>query len=196
MSIAYERVEVRSRGEWRAWLERHQASSPGVWLVTWKRGYDGHLRYDDVVEEALAHGWVDSQPRKLDERRSQLLVTPRRPASGWSRRNKERVERLVAEGRMTPAGIAAVEAARADGAWTALDAVEDLVEPADLGEALDRSPRARGHCDAFPRSAKRAILEWIGQAKAADTRARRVEETARLAAENVRANQWRQPKRR
>lgn len=108
--------------------------------------------------------------------------------------NKQRVERLTAEGRMAAAGLAAVEAAKANGAWSALDQVEELHEPDDVRAALDGTPGARGHWDAFPRSAKRAILEWIGTAKRDETRAARIEETARLAADNVRANQWRQPK--
>lgn len=195
MSDDYEQTAVESREGWRAWLKANHATQPGVWAVTWKRGGDGpYVAYPDIVEEALCFGWVDSRPRTLDDHRSQLLVTPRKPGSGWSRPNKERVERLEADGLMAAAGLAAVEAAKADGSWTALDAVEDLVEPGDLAAALDDDPDARRHWDAFPRSAKRAILEWISTAKRDETRAKRVGETARLAAENVRANQWRQPK--
>jgi uncharacterized protein YdeI (YjbR/CyaY-like superfamily) len=95
---------------------------------------------------------------------------------------------------MTPAGLAAVEAAQRNGTWTALDAVEDLHEPADLRDALDTTPDARRHWDAFPRSTKRAILEWIGNAKTPATRTKRIIETATKAAHNLRANQWRQPK--
>ena len=118
-------------------------------------------------------------------------MTPRKPKSGWSRPNKERIERLLAAGLMAPAGLAAVEAARASGTWTALDAVERLEEPAELARALDADADARRHWDAFPRSAKRGILEWISNAKKPETRARRVAETARLAARDERANQWR-----
>jgi uncharacterized protein YdeI (YjbR/CyaY-like superfamily) len=101
------------------------------------------------------------------------------------------VERLLAAGLMAPAGIAAVDAAKADGSWTLLDAVEDLVVPDDLAVALDAAPPAREHWDAFPRSVKRANLEWIVQARRPETRARRVAETAEKAARNERANQWR-----
>jgi uncharacterized protein YdeI (YjbR/CyaY-like superfamily) len=187
-----EQVTVGSREEWRRWLEEHHATSPGVWLVTWKKGSGGpYLPYDDVVEEALAFGWVDSLPRKLDDRRSMLLITPRKPASKWSRVNKERVERLTAAGLMAPAGQAVVDAARESGTWTALDDVENLVEPDDLRAALDADPEARRQWDGFPRSARRGILEWLLNAKTAPTRAKRVEETARLAARGERANQWR-----
>ena len=93
---------------------------------------------------------------------------------------------------MAPAGLAKVEAAKADGSWAALDAVEALEIPSDLGRALAANPTAQRHWDAFPRSVKRGILEWINNAKKSETRARRVEETVTLAAENCRANQWRQ----
>lgn len=120
-----------------------------------------------------------------------MLVTPRKARSNWSRANKERIERLEAAGRLAPAGQRAVQAAKADGSWSALDAVEDLVEPDDLRVRLDADPEARRHWDAFPRSAKRGILEWIVQAKRPATRARRVAETAERAAVGERANQWR-----
>ena len=191
----YERVEVASREAWRAWLAANHATAPGAWAVTFKKDSGGpYVPYEALVEEALAFGWVDSLGRKRDERRTQLLHTPRKPKSGWSRPNKERIERLSAEGRMAPAGLAAVEVAKANGAWSKLDDVENLVEPEDLAAALDADADARREWDAFPRSAKRGILEWIGSAKRPETRAKRVAETARLAAQGIRANQWRQPK--
>jgi uncharacterized protein YdeI (YjbR/CyaY-like superfamily) len=188
----YPEVTVESREQWRCWLLDHHATAPGVWLTRWKQAAGrGHLAYDDLVEEALCFGWVDSRPRSLDEARSQILVTPRKPTSRWSRLNKQRAERLSAAGRMAPAGLAAVEVAKRNGAWNALDDVEDLTEPADLRQALDARPGARRHWDAFPRSTRRAILEWITAAKQAQTRSRRIEETATLAERNIRANQWR-----
>ncbi len=93
---------------------------------------------------------------------------------------------------MAGAGLAKIQAAQADGSWSALDDVEALQIPPDLGQALAANPTAQGYFDAFPRSVKRAILEWISNAKRAETRARRIEETVRLAAQNIRANQWRQ----
>ena len=141
----------------------------------------------------MCFGWVDSRPRALDDHRAMLLLAPRKPTSAWSRVNKQRVERLVAVGAMTPSGMAAVETAKANGRWAALDDVEDLVEPGDLREALDLRPDARAAWDAFPRSARRAILEWIAAAKRPATRAARVAETVAEAADGRRANQWRQP---
>lgn len=149
------------------------------------------LEYGEAVEEALCFGWVDSKTNALDEERSMLWFAPRRPGSGWSKSNKERVERLIAEGRMASAGLAKIEAAKQDGSWTALDAAEALEIPADLQEALDGYESAGQHYDAFPPSVKKNILTWIATAKKAETRARRIEETARLAQDNIRANEWR-----
>jgi len=115
----------------------------------------------------------------------------RAPCTGWSKLNKQRIERLTAAGLMAPAGLAKVEAAKQDGSWQALDAVEALDIPPDLAAALGSYPSARTHFDAFPRSVKRSILEWIASAKTPTTRAKRVEKTARLAQENIRTNQWR-----
>lgn len=196
MSDRYEQVEVTSRAQWRRWLGQHHDTSPGAWVVTYKKDTDGpYVAYADIAEEAIAYGWVDSQPRKLDEQRSQLLVTPRKPKSNWSRVNKERVQRLEQSNLLTGPGRAAVEVARQNGSWSALDDVENLVEPDDLTAALDADPAARRYWDEFPRSTRRGILEWILNAKKAHTRQKRIAETVRLAAEDIRANQPRQPKR-
>jgi uncharacterized protein YdeI (YjbR/CyaY-like superfamily) len=174
-----ERVQPASPAQWRAWLEEQGPTSQGAWLVTWKR-HTGRptVTYDEAVTEALAVGWVDSVARRLDEDRSMLWFSPRRPASGWSRPNKQRVERLYAEGRMGAAGQRAIDVAKDNGAWSLLDDVEDLVVPDDLAAEFERHPGARKSWDAFPRSARRAALEWIVQAKRAPTRAARVAEVA------------------
>ena len=170
-------LTVRSRAEWRSWLEVNHGKVAGVWLVRFKTGRGPHVSYDDVVEEALAFGWIDSQPRSLDDRRSQLLVTPRKTGSRWSQVNKERVARLRAEGQMSAAGEAAVRRSQLDGTWDALNQVEALEEPDDLRRALDAQPAGRENWNAFPRSTRRAILEWILAAKRPETRARRIADT-------------------
>lgn len=182
----------KTRAEWRAWLGQHHNRAEGVWLISYKKATGKpYVTYDEAVEEALCFGWVDSKPNKLDEERSMLWFAPRKAGTGWSKPNKERVARLLAQGLMAEAGLEKVRAAQADGSWNALDAVEALIVPPDLEAAFERYEGARENFDAFPRSAKRGILEWIVSAKRPETRAKRVEETARLAAENVRANQWR-----
>lgn len=195
MSDRYPELIIESLTEWWEWLGAYHASSPGVWVTTFKKSSGRpHVPMEDIIDEALAHGWIDSRPRSIDGSRSQRLLTPRRPTSAWSRVNKERVARLMAAGRMTPAGLAAIETAKRSGTWNALSEVETLTEPDDLRAALDASPDARRHWDAFPRSVKRAILEWIAGAKTPATRDKRVQETVTKAAVNIRANQWRQPK--
>jgi len=191
----YPHVTIESRAEWRGWLVAHHEDSSGIWLVTWKKqsGYP-HVSARDINEEALCFGWIDSRIGSLDDRRSALLLTPRKPKSNWSRVNKERVAQLTASGLMQPAGLAAVAVAKTNGAWTALDAVEELVEPDDLRSSLDADQASRRHWDAFPRSTRRAILEWILSAKTQTTREVRVHRTVQDAADNIRANQWRQPR--
>ncbi len=186
-------IHPKTRSEWRRWLKENHTRAEGVWLISYKKGTGRpRLEYDEAVEEALCFGWIDSKPGRLDEERSMLWFAPRKPRTGWSRINKERVEKLIRAGLMTTAGLAKIQTAQEDGSWSALDAVEALQIPPDLARALAANPTAQSYFDAFPRSVKRAILEWISNAKKAETRARRIEETVRLAAQNIRANQWRQ----
>jgi uncharacterized protein YdeI (YjbR/CyaY-like superfamily) len=187
-------VEVTKRAEWRAWLDAHQEQPTGVWVVTRKRDSLGpgaeFVSARDLNEECLCFGWIDSRPAKVDAHRSALLCTPRKPRSGWSKVNKDRLEHLLAAGLVAPRGEALIAAAKADGSWSKLDEVDSLVEPADLVVALEAAGPARRHWNAFPPSTRRGILEWILSAKRTETRATRVAETARLAALNERANQW------
>jgi uncharacterized protein YdeI (YjbR/CyaY-like superfamily) len=174
------------------WLLDHHARSAGVWLVFYEKGTGlPRFEYEEAVEEALCFGWIDSKPNKLDETRSMLWFAPRKPRTGWSRPNQERIERLTRSGLMHAAGLVKVEQAKVDGSWSSLDAIENLQLPADLVAALLALPPAEANFMAFPKSVKRGILEWIHTAKRAETRAARVAETARLAQQNQRANQWR-----
>ena len=186
-------VHPKSRAEWRKWLEENQARKEGIWLISYKKD-TGKPRfdYDESVEEALCFGWVDSKPAKLDDERSMLWFAPRKPKTNWSKLNKDRVEKMIKAGLMAPAGLAKVEAAKKDGSWNALDGVEALEIPPDLAKALSKNKTAKEYFEAFPRSVKRGILEWILNAKRPETRTKRIEETVSLAEKNVRANQWRQ----
>jgi uncharacterized protein YdeI (YjbR/CyaY-like superfamily) len=185
----------KSRTAWRQWLAQSHTQAEGVWLISYKKATGKpRVEYDESVEEALCFGWIDSKVSKLDDQRSMLWFAPRKARTGWSRPNKARVERMLAAGLMQPAGLAKVEQAKSDGSWNALDGVEDLELPGDLRVALASYPDASAHFDAFPRSVKRGILEWILVARRPATRARRIAETARLADQNIRANQW-SPKR-
>jgi uncharacterized protein YdeI (YjbR/CyaY-like superfamily) len=193
---AVEEIHPTTRKALRAWLLNHHMRAGGLWLVSYKKATGKpRIDYDEVVEELLAFGWVDSKPNTVDEERSKLWIAPRKAGSGWSGVNKQRIEKLLAADLMHESGLAKIEAAKADGSWTRLDSATALGLPADLLKAFKAYPKAKGCFEAFPPSTRRAILEWISQAKTEATRNKRVEETARLAQENVRANQWRQPAR-
>lgn len=185
-------IHPHSLEEWRAWLEANHATSEGVWLLTWGRqgkekGGAAEIDYEEQVCEALCFGWIDSQTGKTDDGRMMQRFTPRRRQSNWTKFNKVRVERMIAEGRMRPEGLAEVERAKADGRWTLLDDADALVVPPDLRAALDALPSARANYEAFPPSARRQILSWIALAKTPTTRAKRVQAAAEKAALNERA---------
>jgi uncharacterized protein YdeI (YjbR/CyaY-like superfamily) len=185
----YAQAQPASRAEWRQWLLDYHASFLGVWLVYFKKASgQPSVTYAEAVEEALCFGWIDSHPRKLDAERSQLLFTPRKPKSGWSKVNKERLVRLEAAGQLMPAGLAAIARAKQNGAWESLDAAEAGSVPDDLAAALAADAVAQTNFSAFSPSARKQILTWVLGAKQAETRARRVAETVHLAALNKRAN--------
>lgn len=184
MGVHDEAVQIhpQSRAEWRDWLAGNHASPRGVWVVQWKsRTGKAGLTYDDLVEEALCFGWIDSTGRALDAERSQLWFAPRKRGSGWAKSNKERVSRLEAAGLIAEAGRRAIENAKADGSWTLLDDVEDLKVPDDLRAAFEAHPGAEANWEAFSPSIRKQALYWIVQAKRPETRARRVLETAQKA---------------
>ena len=176
-----ERFEPASAEEWGGWLAAHHADTRGVWLVSARREADRAFGYEAAIVEALRWGWVDSTQRPLDERRSMMWYAPRRRGSVWTRRNKERVSRLQAEGRMEAAGAAAVAAARESGMWTLMDPVEDRVVPDDLADALAARPGAREHWEGFTPSSQKQVLAWIVLAKRPETRAARVAAAAEAA---------------
>jgi uncharacterized protein YdeI (YjbR/CyaY-like superfamily) len=182
-------IHPKTIAEWRRWLTRHHDDTDGVWLAGWKRATGKvPLDYGRIVEEALCFGWIDSVTNTLEDGRHAQLLTPRRRGSGWSPSNKERVERLIADGRMTPAGLRAIEGARADGSWSMMDAAEALIEPPELASALDANPEARRHWDAFPKSPRRALIWWVMSAKRPETLHRRVTTIVDEAAQGRRAN--------
>ena len=182
-------VHPETREAWRDWLARHHQSVDGVWLARWTKA-SGRvpLDYDAIVEEALCFGWIDGLVNTLEDGRQAHLLTPRRAGSAWARSNKERVERLIAEGRMTDAGLEMIDRAQADGSWSMQDAAEALIEPEELSAALDANPDARRHWDAFPPSPRRALIWWVMSAKRPETRVRRVTQIVDEAAVGRRAN--------
>ncbi len=184
---------ARDRQAWRKWLEKNHAKEKNVRLVLYHKGSKTpSVRYDEAVEEALCFGWIDSKANKRDEESYLQLFSKRNPKSKWSKSNRERVEKLIAQGKMTPAGLELIDLAKQTGTWTALDPVQESVIPEDLQQAFDRNAKAWQNFSAFPPSSKRIILEWILNAKRPETRQKRIEETVTLAAKNIKANHYRQ----
>ncbi|MGH9235169.1 MAG: YdeI/OmpD-associated family protein [Acidimicrobiales bacterium] len=173
---------------WRAWLATNCDTVRGVWVVSWRKasGRDP-VAYENLVEEAICFGWIDSTVNILDDARGLQLMTPRKPRSGWTRLNRQRVAALEAQGRMTDAGRRAVEVAKANGSWTIYDSVEDLLEPDDLADALDACPAARTAWDGFPPSARKQMLWWVVSSGRPQTRASRIAKIVSEAASGRRA---------
>jgi uncharacterized protein YdeI (YjbR/CyaY-like superfamily) len=170
---------VRNAAAWRTWLAGHHADPVGVWLVLAKKGTEKptSLTYDQALEEALCHGWIDGQAGRRDEATYRQRFTPRRRRSAWSKRNTGIAERLIAEDRMRPAGHAEVQRAKADGRWEAAYAGPASMEvPADLAEALATEPKAQAMFESLNSQNRYAVLYRIATAKRADTRARRIEQ--------------------
>ncbi len=184
-------IYAPSRAAWREWLSAHFDEYKSIWLVIYKKNSGvPTVTYDEAVDEAICFAWIDSKINKRDAESYAQFFARRNPKSNWSRVNKEKVARLEAAGLLAPPGLAMIEEAKRTGTWTALDGVENLEIPDDLQEAFDRYPGAIEYWHEFPRSVKRGILEWILNAKRAPTRAKRIEETASKAQQNIRANQW------
>jgi uncharacterized protein YdeI (YjbR/CyaY-like superfamily) len=172
-----EELAVMDAAAWRAWLVEHGADSPGVWLVlTKKGGTTTALGYEDAVDEAICQGWIDGQLRTRDAASMCIRFTPRRARSAWSAKNVDRVARLTAAGRMQPAGIAQVDAAKADGRWDrAYGGAAGMEPPADLLAALAAQPRAQAWWDVLTSTNRYAICYRLQEAKRPETRARRLE---------------------
>ncbi|MFC0006151.1 YdeI/OmpD-associated family protein [Micromonospora siamensis] len=162
----------------RDWLSANHATSPGVWLaLTKKGGTVTTLTWQQAVDEALCFGWIDGQARKRDEETSWIRFTPRRPGSSWSQRNVTHVARLEEQGRMRPAGRAAVEAAKADGRWAAAYAPpSEAVVPADLLAAIAANPAAQAMFDVLTRTNRFSLIHRLNAVKRAETRERKIAE--------------------
>jgi uncharacterized protein YdeI (YjbR/CyaY-like superfamily) len=171
-------VLVPDRAAWHDWLVEHHASEPAVWLVLTKKGGTvTALTYAEALDEALCFGWIDGQGRRRDEGSVFQRFTPRGPRSRWSARNVGHVERLEREGRMTDAGRAAVDAAKADGRWEAAYAASSEAElPEDLLAAVAAVPEAQAMLEVLSAQNRFALYHRLGAIKRPETRARRIEE--------------------
>jgi uncharacterized protein YdeI (YjbR/CyaY-like superfamily) len=186
-----------TREVWRAWLEQHHATSAEIWLVLGKKDSGVQtVTLDEATEEAVCFGWVDSIMKRLDERTSALRFTPRKPKSVWSQSNVDRVRRLTAQGKMTPAGLAAVAAGKASGQWAAATQRDVLLAPpAELEAAFATRPGTRDGFARLPDSLKKQLIYWVASAKREETRRRRIDEVIRRSEEAPALKQRRGPAR-
>ena len=183
----YAQFHPKSLKAWRTWLEKNHAREKGIWLVYYKKETGKRaFSYDESVEEALCFGWIDSLPRTLDQERSMLKFTVRKPKSVWSELNKQRVERLIREKKMTPAGLQSIAIAKANGSWDTLSKTDEQARtgeiPDDLRAALSKNKTALEVFTAFPPSCRKQFLFWIDSAKREETRKSRIAQTVLMSA--------------
>lgn len=183
MSDGITEIEPQGPAEFREWLEANHDTAVAVWVIFWKKA-SGHPSIDlgAAIDQAMCFGWVDSKVQSLDDNRYRQYFSVRRAGSGWSRINKDNIARLIANGRMTPVGLAAIEQAKQDGSWTILDGPEAGLVPDDLSAALHQAGAREGF-DSLTQGARKAILTWIVLAKRDTTRATRVAKTVAATAE-------------
>lgn len=184
MADELEELLVPDAAGWRAWLDAHHESAPGVWLVLHKKGGTvTTLTYEQAVQEALCLGWIDGQARRRDEESSLQRMTPRAARSRWSKRNVDRVEALEREGRMHAAGRAQVRAAKADGRWdAAYEGPAKAEVPDDLAAAIAANPDAQAMFDVLTSTNRFALISRLGAVKRAETRARKIGEFVEMLA--------------
>lgn len=184
-----ERLTPADAAAWRAWLEDNHATAAGVWVLN-VRGAGASMEYEDAVRQALCFGWIDGPTRTFSEGphagSNGQWFSPRRPSSGWATTNKARLASLEKDGLLAPAGIRAIEVAKANGTWEMLDGPEAGIEPDELTTALDAVPAARANWDGFPKSVKKLGLTHIATAKRAETRSARIAKIVADAAEGKR----------
>jgi len=174
-------------------LEKNHQSEKSVWLIIYnKKSTTSSCKYEEAVEEALCFGWIDSIAKKRDTESSFQYFSIRKPKSNWSKSNRDRVEKLTTLGLITGRGQKMIDLAKQTGTWEALVDVQNLVIPDDLQQLLNKNKKALNYFIAFSPSSRRGILEWILNAKKAETRLKRIKETVKLAADNIKANQYRQ----
>ena len=175
-------LALATRDEWRAWLEQHHATDPEAWVLHYKKNAaQRSVTYEEAVEEALCFGWIDGLLRSIDGEKYALRYSPRKRQSTWSESNKRRVEKLIAEGRMTAAGLSKIAEAKESGEWDAATAREDVsVIPPDLAQELEKNG-ATPSFTSWPVSRKKQSLYWLSSAKRPETRQKRIQAIVEMA---------------
>lgn len=170
----FDQVHIAAPDQLWDWLSLNHVQEQSVWLVTWKKETpEKYVSREQVLDALIAYGWIDGIRRKRDDGKTMQLIGPRQQKV-WAKTYKDRAERLEQEGRMQPAGRRAIEQAKAAGLWGAMEDVDALVVPDDLTTALRAQPPANAFFEGAAPSYRRNILRWIGSAKTAPTRAKRI----------------------
>jgi uncharacterized protein YdeI (YjbR/CyaY-like superfamily) len=167
---------AKDRKAWRKWLEKNHLTSQGIWLIYYKKDSGkSRVAYADAVEEALCFGWIDTTLNPIDESSYMQLFTPRKPKSGWSKLNKERVEKLTAQGLMTPGGIEKIDAAKHHGTWDKLNHIESFTPSPELQKAFKANKEAKKFFDSLSNTNKKYILYYINNVKSPALKTARIE---------------------
>ncbi len=190
-----EEVYIQDKHQLRNWLDENHDSSNGIWIVYDKKNSGKRtLSYDEIVEEVLCFGWVDSLPRSKDKNQAMYYISPRKAKSPWSKLNKERIEKLTNEKRITQAGLEVIERSKKDGSWTSYDNVENLVVPFELKRAFSKNKEAEDNFNNFSNSNKKQILWYISSAKQEETKSKRITQIVAEAAKNNNPLEYRKKK--
>jgi uncharacterized protein YdeI (YjbR/CyaY-like superfamily) len=176
---------------WRKWLEKNHQNEQSVWVIYYKvKSNMPTVKYTDAVDIALCFGWIDSKQLPIDDEKHMQFFSKRKPKSVWSKVNKAKVDRLIAEGKMTKAGFESIEIAKQNGSWTILDNAENLVIPKELEKEFKKYKNGKANFLNFSRTDKRNILQWLTLAKRAETVQNRVAEIASLAEQGLKPKQF------
>ena len=187
--LHYKTTHPKTRSQWRKWLEKNHSTSPSVWMIYYKKE-TGKRKFDmsEAVEEALCFGWIDSIAQKLDDERTMQKFTPRKSKSVWSKINKQRIEKLIEQKLMTPAGMSKIKEAKKNGSWNSLANSDFHAEnnsmPEDLLKAFSKNKKALENFQSFPPGYRKRFLFWIDSAKTPETKAARIKQTLLMAAAN------------
>lgn len=180
---------ARNRKAWRNWLQKNHSRLPGVWLIYYKKSSGkSRVSYDDAVEEALCFGWIDSIMKPIDEEKYMQKFTPRNSKSVWSGLNKKRVEKLIKEGWMTPAGMEKIEIAKQNGSWTKLDHVDNFLIPPELKKVFVKNKKVLKWFEGLAKSRRKQWLYRLHNAKLPETKAKRIADLITEATEKIKSS--------
>ena len=176
----FRKVEIESSGDLRSWLSANYQQEESIWLVTFKKEVkDKYVSTSEVLDELLCFGWIDGIRRKLDDKRTMQLISPRK-TQYWAKTYKDRAAKLIKDGRMTEAGLQSIEVSKENGLWDFMDDVDQLIKPDDLAKSLSEKPRAEAFFDQINDSSKRFVLRWLKLSKTDKTRKNRIQKIVEL----------------